>query len=127
MFKDHLVWFIPLVIIIGFLLFKKLGQVPKSEAVALLNNGALLLDVRSPGEFSSEHVGGAVNLPLDGLEAGIGGVAPDKNKPILVHCLSGTRSAFAVRTLRKLGYTQVHDLGSLGRARSLAAEAKASE
>lgn len=127
MFKDHLVWLIPLVIVIGFLVFKKLGQVPKSEAVALLNKGALLLDVRSTGEFASEQVDGAVNVPLDSLEARIAGVAPDKNHPVLVHCLSGTRSAFAVRTLRRLGYTQVHDLGSIGRARALAAEAEASK
>lgn len=124
MFKDHLVWLIPLVIVIGFLVFKKLGQVPKSEAVALLKEGALMVDVRSPGEFSSEHVGGAVNVPLDSLEAGISSVAPDKNHPVLVHCLSGTRSAIAVRTLRKLGYTRIHDLGSIRRVRALAAEAK---
>jgi phage shock protein E len=124
MLKDHLVWLIPLVLVIGFLLFKKLGQVPKSEAVTLLNHGALLLDVRSPGEFSSERIDGAVNVPLDSLEAGMAGVASDKSRPILVHCLSGTRSAFAVRTLRRMGYTQVHDLGSIGRARSLAAEAR---
>lgn len=127
MIKDHLVWLIPLALVIGFLLFKKLGQVPKAEAVTLLNQGALLLDVRSPGEFSSDHIEGAVNIPLDSLEARMTGVAPDKSRPILVHCLSGTRSAFAVRTLRKLGYTHVHDLGSIARARSLAAEAKASK
>jgi phage shock protein E len=127
MIKDHLVWLIPLLLVVGFLLFKKLGQVPKSEAVSLLGNGALVIDVRGPGEFASGHVDGAVNIPLDSLEAGITAAAPDKSQPILVHCLSGTRSAFAIRTLRNLGYSQVHDLGSLGRARALAAEAKAAK
>ncbi|MFM7180540.1 MAG: rhodanese-like domain-containing protein [Verrucomicrobiales bacterium] len=127
MFKDHAIWIIPLVIVIGFILFKRLGQVPKSDAVALIRDGAVMIDVRGPGEFASDHVEGAINVPLDSLEARIATVAPDKNQPVLVHCLSGTRSAFAVRTLRKLGYSQVHDLGSLGRARSLAAGAKTAE
>ena len=123
MIKDNLTWLIPLLLIIGFLLYKKLGQVPKAEAVQLLHDGALLVDVRSSGEYSSDPVSGAVNVPLDSLESRIPAVAPDKSHPILVHCLSGTRSSFAARTLRKLGYTNVHDIGSVGRARALAAEA----
>jgi phage shock protein E len=126
MLKDHLIWFVPLLLIIGFLLIKRLGQVPKTDAIGLLQNGALLLDVRSPSEFTSDRVEGAINVPLDSLETKISTVAPDKNQPILVHCLSGTRSAFATRSLRKLGYSQIHDLGSVGRARDLANKAKTS-
>lgn len=66
-------------------------------------------------------------IPLDTLETIIATIAPDKNRPVLVHCLSGTRSAFAVRTLRKLAYNGVHDLGSLSRARALALAAEAAK
>lgn len=124
MLKDHLVWVIPLLLIAGFLLVKRLGQVPKADAIDLLKHGALLVDVRSPGEYASDRVEGAINVPLDSLESKMPTVAPDKNLPVLVHCLSGTRSAFAARSLRKIGYSQVHDLGSVNRARSLANEAQ---
>lgn len=123
MLKDNLVWLIPLVVIIGFLVFKTLAQVPKPEAVALLKQGALLLDVRGIDEYAADAVGNAVNVPIDSLESRMADRFPDKSRPILVHCLSGTRSAFAVRTLRRIGYTNVQDLGSIQRARAVAAEA----
>jgi phage shock protein E len=56
---------------------------------------------------------------LDELGQRIGSVAKDKNTPLLLHCLSGGRSAMARHTLKQLGYTEVHNLGSLGRARHL--------
>ena len=54
----------------GCLLFsKRSGQISIKEAQAHLKNGALVIDVRTPGEFISGHLPGAINLPLDEIEA----------------------------------------------------------
>ena len=74
--------------------------------------GALLLDVRSPGEYREGRIPGSVNLPLRALED-IGTIAGDKDTPIFVYCYSGGRSRQAAATLRSLGYTMVTDLGGI--------------
>ena len=100
-------------------LLKRLVQVSAGEAKQLLKSGARVIDVRSRAEFNAGRVKGAVNVPLDELPARIGSVAPDKQAPLLLHCLSGTRSAMARSSLRRLGYARVYNLGSLGRARRI--------
>lgn len=56
-----------------------------------------LVDVRSPGEFAAGHVPGSINVPLDRLEQELAVLFPDKDKPLLVYCLSGARSGMADR------------------------------
>ncbi len=107
------------VLIVALFALKRLRQVPAAKARELLSNNALVIDVRSSDEFATDHVKGAVNLPLEQIQRRIGSIEPDHSRPILVHCLSGTRSAMACRILRGLGYSDVHNLGSLSRARSL--------
>jgi phage shock protein E len=119
MFKDLLPWLFPILLVAALVLFKMISQVPRGEVAGLLAEGAVVVDVREPGEFSSDHLDGAVNLPLGTLEETISRTLPDKNKPLLLHCLSGTRSAMAVRKLKSLGYTRVHNLGSISRARAV--------
>jgi phage shock protein E len=79
----------------------------------------LVLDVRTPEEFKSGHVQGAINVPVDELTTRISQVAPDKDTPIAVHCQSGGRSARAKKALDAQGYTHVQDLGSLAHARQV--------
>jgi phage shock protein E len=123
--QQIMVW-LPLVLVVaGLFLFKRLGQISAAEAGKLLAGGALIIDVRGAGEFADGHIDGAVNVPLGRLADDIARVAPDRSRPILVHCLSGTRSAMAKRVLRGRGYTEVHNLGSLGRARAIVAAARA--
>jgi phage shock protein E len=98
---------------------KKAGQISESAARRWRQQGAKVVDVRSHDEFNGGHVRGAVNVPLDELAERIRTVAPDPNAPLLLHCLSGTRSAIARRRLRAMGYTQVFNLGSLGRTRKI--------
>ncbi|MEW6712419.1 MAG: rhodanese-like domain-containing protein, partial [Candidatus Riflebacteria bacterium] len=62
----------------------------------------------------------AVNMPLDDVANLAAKQLPDRNQPILVYCLSGTRSAMAKTILARSGYTNVHNLGSFMRARSIA-------
>ena len=78
-----------------------------------------MVDVRTAREFASGHLPGAANIPLDELAARIAAAVPDKSTPVLVHCLSGTRSAMACRTLKGLGYAEVVNLGSVARARRI--------
>ena len=106
-------------LIVVLFVVKRLRQVSTGKARELLKVGALIVDVRSSDEFATNHVSKAVNLPLEQVQRRIGDLAKEYSKPILVHCLSGARSAMACRILRGLGYTEVHNLGSLGRARSL--------
>lgn len=108
-----------IVAIILFLVIKKMGQISPDMAKELLKNGAILIDVRSPGEFSGGSVKNAINLPLDEISQKISTVVPNKETPILVFCLSGSRSAMAKRVLTSEGFTNVHNLGSYLRARSI--------
>ena len=78
------------------------------EAVA---NGALLLDVRSPGEFSGQHLEGAVNIPVGELQSRLGELG-DTSQTVVVYCASGVRSKAAAQVLQAGGFTGVHDLGS---------------
>lgn len=116
-----------IIVIAAFILFifiKRMGQISADDAVKLLQSGAVLLDVRTPGEFAGGSVGMAENLPLDEISARAAEVLVDKNRPILVFCLSGTRSAMAKRFLQNSGYTNVHNLGSLLRAKSIVQQHK---
>jgi phage shock protein E len=95
---------------------KQAGQISTRAARAHLKNGALVIDVRSPGEFSSGHLPVAINLPLDELETALPRRVKDKNQVLLLHCLSGTRSSLAKIKLKRMGYPNVFNLGSYGRA-----------
>jgi phage shock protein E len=113
-----------LAVLVALVLFKRIGQIPATKATALLRQGARVIDVRSPSEFGQSPVPGAINIPLGQLSAEIAGRLPDLSEPLLLHCLSGGRSMVAVRILRRRGYLQAHNLGSVGRARRLVNSAR---
>lgn len=66
----------------------------------------VLVDVRSPAEFASGHVDGALNLPLDRFVAEAFELLPNKDADIVLYCVSGARSDMACRWLQQQGYTQ---------------------
>ncbi len=68
----------------------------------LLKKGALVIDVRSPQEFASEHYSTAINIPLDTLQDSIE-MLKSKKGHLLVVCHSGARSAAAVHMLQRAG------------------------
>ena len=111
-------------VVLAFLLIKRLGLVGAEAAQGYLRQGAKVLDVRTEEEYRRGHLPGAINLPLDRLQQAIGGQAPDKEQALLLHCLSGTRSGVAKRMLRQMGYRQVFNLGSYGRAARIVGRAK---
>jgi len=80
-----------------------------ARAKAMVAAGAVLLDVRSPGEFAGGHLPNALNIPISQLGSRIGEV-PAGSK-VVVYCQSGVRSRQAVSLLQKKGH-EVFDLGS---------------
>lgn len=87
-----------------------------SDKVAELKaDGAQVVDVRTRAEFASGHAGGSVNIPLDQLEARLSEL--DKDRPVLVCCATGSRSAFAKSVLQAAGFANVHNAGPWQRVR----------
>jgi molybdopterin/thiamine biosynthesis adenylyltransferase/rhodanese-related sulfurtransferase len=68
------------------------------------------LDVRERDEWEEGHIPGAVWIPRGYLEQRVESAIPDRERPIVVYCAGGSRSAFATKTLEELGYTSVANL-----------------
>lgn len=79
-------------------------------------DGAFLLDVRTTEEYREGHIYGSVNLPLDKIIT-IENIIKDKATPLYVHCFSGSRSEQAVSYLKKIGYTNVRNIGGISKYR----------
>ncbi len=88
-------------------LFKTQERVDFQE---LLQNGALLVDVRSHDEYKSGHAKNSINIPLDKLESNLSKLPSNKN--IIVVCQSGMRSRSAASFLKSRGYEHVYNGGS---------------
>ena len=84
-----------------------------SDARALVADGALLLDVRSEGEYTDGGIEGSLNIPIQELSGRMEELG-DKDDTIIVYCQSGGRSAMAKRLLEANGFTSVHDMGGIG-------------
>lgn len=95
-----------------WMMFFRGSRLPAAEARRLVDEGALLVDVRTRPEFASEHLPGAKNVPVHELSARLGEMG-DKSRPVVLYCRSGARSARAALLLRAAGFEQVHDLGSI--------------
>ncbi|MCP3100765.1 rhodanese-like domain-containing protein [Myxococcus sp. K15C18031901] len=84
----------------------------RQEAHRRVQEGATLVDVRSPEEFAEGHLPGAVNIPVDDLSARLGELGgPDTS--IVVYCRSGARSGRAERLLKEQGFRNVLSLGAM--------------
>ena len=77
--------------------------------VKIKANQGTLLDVRSKMEFDGDHINGAINIPLDILETRLQEIQK-LPKPVVVYCLSGSRSAYCQRIMLDLGYKSVANL-----------------
>ncbi len=67
----------------------------------------VVLDVRSPAEYASGHVDGAINLPLDRFVDGYRNAIAEKTQRVIIYCASGARSGQAVQYLTAQGYANV--------------------
>jgi phage shock protein E len=87
------------------------GFGPKVDIAGLISNGALIVDVRSKGEYKSGHISGSINIPLDQIQKEIKRLGPKKDRPIITCCASGSRSRVAKSIIKSSGYTEVHNGG----------------
>ena len=110
--SDYFRWLGLGAVIAALMIFKRLGQISPVKARELVKSGAKLIDVRSPAEFASGHIEGAVNVPVGAMKDDTLGA---KDQPLIVYCASGTRSAMARSVLKSRGYTQVFNLGAMSR------------
>ncbi|MEZ4803946.1 MAG: rhodanese-like domain-containing protein [Bacteroidia bacterium] len=76
----------------------------------MLSDGGIIVDVRTKGEFSSGHIKGSINIPLDTLSKNLSKFK-NKDQSIITCCASGMRSASAKSILKSNGYTNVHNGG----------------
>lgn len=86
------------------------GGRPQVDLKEKIEEGAFLVDVRTPGEYSSGHVKGSVNIPLDSVTQQIAQFKGKKN--IIVFCRSGNRSGQAKMILEQNGFTNVVNGGT---------------
>ena len=87
-----------------------LVNVEATEAVKLINNDALVIDLRSVDAFSKGHIVNAKNIPSDELDAKIDTLGALKANPIVAVCDAGITSTRAVNTLRMAGFESVYGL-----------------
>ena len=78
-------------------------------AHSAVEQGAVIIDVRTPKEFAGGHVFQAVNIPIEELAKSVSRVP--KNKTLVVYCASGNRSSHATALLRQKGWT-VYDVAT---------------
>lgn len=80
------------------------GTLDADEVSAARDQGAMLIDVREPGEWSQGRIAGAVHIPRGTLEFKIGDAISDKDARIVTYCAAGSRAALAAATLKQMGY-----------------------
>lgn len=85
---------------------KSYETIDSNVAMDLIENNAVVIDVRTADEYSTGHIDGSINIPVDNISS----VDYDKDTVIIVYCASGMRSANAAETLINAGYTNVYNL-----------------
>ncbi|HUA47789.1 MAG TPA: molybdopterin-synthase adenylyltransferase MoeB [Solirubrobacteraceae bacterium] len=89
----------------------RIDEVDPAAVREQLSNGAVVVDVREPEEWSAGHIPGAVHVPKSYLESRIEGAVPDHGQHVVLYCASGNRSAWAARTMiEDLGYEHVESM-----------------
>lgn len=104
-------WLVAVVALVAivFLLLKPAGGGVKTVDAAGVDKaaaaGAQIIDVRSKVEFDGGHIPGAVNIPVETLQATAQGL--DRNATYVVYCQTGARSAEAVRIMQSMGFKNI--------------------
>ncbi len=88
---------------------ERLASTPTQQAWRLIDDGALLIDVRSQQEFAQGHLKKAVNVPHTQIEKLVKAVGKDKDRKVVVYCKSGRRAEEAKAALKKHGYTHIYN------------------
>lgn len=91
-------------------LLKKILGIESVDLAQLIKDGAVIVDVRSKGEFASGHVKGSINIPLEQITNNVNNLK--KHNHVIVCCRSGNRSGMAKRMLQSKGLNNVTNGGS---------------
>jgi len=78
-----------------------------AKAWPLIENGALLIDVRTAKEFADGHIDGALNIPYEETDTLAAAIGADKQRQVVVYCRSGHRAGLAKAALEKEGYSNI--------------------
>lgn len=84
---------------------------PQDYVATVQNTDHVLIDVRTPAEFSEGYIEGAVNIPLQELEQRLSDVP--QGQTIVLYCRSGNRSGQAATILDNAGYGNIYDMGGI--------------
>jgi phage shock protein E len=79
----------------------------------LVENGGQLIDVRSTHEFTRGALKNAINMPVESVPHYANSI--DKDKPVMLYCVSGTRANVVKQFLESLGFNKVYNLGGISR------------
>ncbi len=83
------------------------------QAWPMIEQGALLIDVRTSGEFAQGHIDGALNIPYQEIDKLMSAIGTDKTRPVVVYCRSGNRSGKSKVVLESKGYTNIFNATGL--------------
>ena len=87
----------------------KVSDEDLAKARKAVENGALIVDVRTPKEFKEKHILGAVNLPIEEIMKGR--INLSKDKELVLYCRTGSRSAASAKVLKEQGWS-VYDVAT---------------
>jgi phage shock protein E len=85
--------------------------VPVAAALAPVGREMVYVDVRTPEEYASGHITGAINIPYEQMETRWQELAAHKDRPLALYCKSGRRSGLALRLLQARGFSQLQNAG----------------
>lgn len=84
----------------------KYETIDTNKALELIDNGAIVIDVRTNEEYNEGHIKGAINIPVDEINT----INYDKDETLIVYCATGIRSQNAINELINMGYTSLYNL-----------------
>ena len=97
-------------LLVGVLFLTACGKgyetIDSNKAMELINNDAIVIDVRTLEEYNEGHIEGSINIVVDNISS----VIYEKDSEIIVYCASGMRSSKAAEELINMGYTNVYNL-----------------
>jgi rhodanese-related sulfurtransferase len=86
------------------------SAIAPSEAIRMVNSGAVLVDLRAANQFKDGHIAGAKNLPGDQIAADAKSLEKLASKTVVLYCGDGATTAAAQRTLARAGAKNVYSL-----------------
>ncbi len=94
----------------AWLRMQETAAVSPQELIRLMNQGALVLDLRPAEEYAAGHINGARPMPSDEIARAADTLKRHRQKPVVVYCEGGGRAPSAVRQLASQGFTKVFSL-----------------